>query len=95
MALIVEHSQVKYPSSYLDENKFSVFSFQGKAVPEFLMEEAIIDVVPFFSVSKLKIFNGFYQLHTSLRCQFHSVYLHVFKTSSMSVTCPRKIFFDG
>ena len=51
MALVIGHSQVKYLSDYLDKANFSVFSYPGYGTLNFLREDDLFDVAPFFSVS--------------------------------------------
>lgn len=51
MALVVGHSQTKYLSEYFPDDEYSVLSYPGYKIVQFLVEESIFEVVPYFSVS--------------------------------------------
>jgi hypothetical protein len=41
MALVIGHSQAKYLSHYLESGQFSVFSYPGYKVSDFMEEDVI------------------------------------------------------
>lgn len=53
MALVIGHSQVKYLCDKLSKHDFCVFSFPGYKTAQFLKEDVLFDVIPYFSVSKI------------------------------------------
>ena len=53
MPLVIGHSQAKYLSEYLRPDEFSVFSYPGYRVCDFLDTEDIFEVAPYFSVSDI------------------------------------------
>ena len=61
MAVVIGHSQIKYLSEYLPKDSYSVFAFPGYRIRQFLTEDVLYDVVPYFSVST-KIVLQIYQI---------------------------------
>jgi hypothetical protein len=53
MSLVIGHSQTKYLSDYLNVEDYSVLSYPGYRTSQFLEEDVIFEVSPFFSVRNL------------------------------------------
>lgn len=55
MPLVIGHSQTKYLSEYFSADEYSVYSYSGYRTLQFLEEDCIFDVAPYFSVVVLVV----------------------------------------